>query len=196
MRQERLEKIEEYVSSNGFVTMEQIRDEFQIAMPTVRKDISELASQGLIEKVYGGAKAITKTGGHLHKFKNRESLHVAEKNTIAAKAAGLIDDGDVIYIDSGNGEFTGQVVCGIKRYGRVLSKPAARIYPDILTDAEKFPSELSCAERSISAPQSIAANVMASTAIVSMLYYLLIDGSLQSTRIAFSTRKNFMKKIA
>ncbi len=101
MRQERLEKIEEYVSSNGFVTMEQIRDEFQIAMPTVRKDISELASQGLIEKVYGGAKAITKTGGHLHKFKNRESLHVVEKNTIAAKAAGLIDDGDVIYIDSG-----------------------------------------------------------------------------------------------
>lgn len=69
MRQERLEKIEEYVSSNGFVTMEQIRDEFQIAMPTVRKDISELASQGLIEKVYGGAKAIAKTGGHLHKFK-------------------------------------------------------------------------------------------------------------------------------
>lgn len=103
---------------------------------------------------------------------------------------------NIIYIDSGNGEFTGQVVCGIKRYGRVLSKPAARIYPDILTNVEKFPSELSCAERSISAPQSIAANVMASTAIVSMLYYLLIDGSLQSTRIAFSTRKNLMKKIA
>ncbi|MDD6736039.1 MAG: hypothetical protein PUE13_07000, partial [Clostridiales bacterium] len=103
---------------------------------------------------------------------------------------------NLIYIDSGNGEFTGQVVCGAKRYGRVVSKPAARIYPDILTDTEKFPSELSCAEHSISAPQSIAANVMASAAIVSMLYYLLIEGNLQNMRVAFSARKNLMKKIA
>lgn len=103
---------------------------------------------------------------------------------------------NLIYIDSGNGEFTGQVVCGAKRYGRVVSKPAARIYPDILTDIEKFPSELSCAEHSISAPQSIAANVMASAAIVSMLYYLLIEGNLQNMRVAFSARKNLMKKIA
>ncbi len=102
----------------------------------------------------------------------------------------------IVYIDSGNGEFTGQVVCGIKRYGRVLSKPAARVYPDILTDAEKFPSELSCAERSLSAPQSIAANIMASSAIVTMLYYLLIEGNLKNTRVAFSARKNLMKKIA
>ena len=103
---------------------------------------------------------------------------------------------NLIYIDSGNGEFTGQVVCGAKRYGHVVSKPAARIYPDILKDIEKFPSELSCAEHSISAPQSIAANVMASAAIVSMLYYLLIEGNLQNMRVAFSARKNLMKKIA
>lgn len=61
-----------------------------------------------------------------------------------------------------------------------MSKPAARVYPEILTDVEKFPSELSCAERSVSAPQSIAANLFASTAIASMLYYLLIGRGVEN----------------
>ena len=103
---------------------------------------------------------------------------------------------DIIYIDSGNEEFSGQVVCGVKMSGRVISKPVARVYPDILVDTEKFPSELSCAERSVSAPQSIAANVFASTAVVSMLYYLLIEGELKTNRLAFSSRRLLMKSIA
>ena len=103
---------------------------------------------------------------------------------------------DIIYIDSGNGEFTGQVVCGVKMGGKVLSKPVAKVYPDILTDTEKFPSELSCAERSVSAPQTIAANVFASTAVASMLYYLLIEGSLENTRVAFSSRNLSLRKVA
>ena len=103
---------------------------------------------------------------------------------------------DIIYIDSGNEEFSGQVVCGVKCKGKVLSKPVARVYPDILVDTEKFPSELSCAERSVSAPQSIAANVFASTAVVSMLYYLLIEGELKTNRLAFSSRRLLMKSIA
>lgn len=102
---------------------------------------------------------------------------------------------DIIYIDSGNGEFTGQVVCGVKQSGRVISKPVAKVFKDILNDTEKFPSELSCAERSVSAPQSIAANIFASTAVATMLYYLLIEGELRTPRITFSSRKLLMKPI-
>ena len=103
---------------------------------------------------------------------------------------------DIIYIDAGNAESGGQVVCGMKSNGKVMSKPVARVYPDILEDVEKFPSELSCAERSVSAPQSIAANLFASTAISTMLYYLLIRGELKTTRVAFSAQKLLMKSIA
>lgn len=103
---------------------------------------------------------------------------------------------DVIYIDSGNGDFTGQVVCGVKMSGRVLSKPIAKVFPDILIEEDKFPSELSCAERNVSAPQTIAANIFASTAITSMLYYLLIEGNLRNNRIAFSSRRLLMKSVA
>ena len=103
---------------------------------------------------------------------------------------------DLIYIDSGNGEFTGQVVCGVKANGRVISKPVGRVYPDILQDEEKFPSELSCAERSVSAPQSIAANIFASTAVASMLYNLLCEGELVNNRLTFSSRRLSMKNVA
>ena len=100
---------------------------------------------------------------------------------------------NIIYIDSGNGEFTGQVVCGAKINGKVKSKPVARLYPDILQNTERFPSELSCAERSVIAPQSIAANVFAATAVTTMLYYLLIEGELRTTRLTFSSRRLTMK---
>jgi len=69
---------------------------------------------------------------------------------------------DLVYIDSGNGEYTGQVVCGIRRKNRSYYKPVGTLYPDILEDTDKFPSELSCAEAAISAPQSITANLIAS----------------------------------
>lgn len=105
----------------------------------------------------------------------------------------LLDN--IIYIDSGNSDFAGQVVCGAKLKGRMLSKPVAKIYPDILSDTEKFPSELSCAEQSISSPQTIAANMFAATAATSMLYYLLAEGNLKTSRVAFSARKLLMKKI-
>ncbi|MDD4200577.1 MAG: DeoR/GlpR family DNA-binding transcription regulator, partial [Eubacteriales bacterium] len=81
--------------------MEQIMEKFGIAMPTVRKDISELASQGLIEKVYGGAKAVSGKTKNMHIFKNRRGVQIEAKNEIARKAAGIIKDGDVIYLDSG-----------------------------------------------------------------------------------------------
>ena len=103
---------------------------------------------------------------------------------------------DLIYIDSGNGEYTGQMICGMKQSGKVMSLPAARVYPDILTDQEKFPSELSCAERNMSVPQSIAANLFAAMAVTSMLYYLLIEGELENSRITFSSRKLLMKPLA
>lgn len=85
--------------------------------------------------------------------------------------------GELIYIDSGNGEHTGQVVCGIRRGGRTLYRPAASVYPEMLKDTDKFPTELSCAEASLSAPQSMAANITAATIVVDILFSILAIGS-------------------
>jgi len=95
---------------------------------------------------------------------------------------------NLIYIDSGNGEFTGQVVCGIRRSGRTYYKPLGDIYPDVLNNTDKFPTELSCAEAAVSAPQSIVANIMAATAVVSYLYNILVLGNIETRSITFSSK--------
>ena len=95
---------------------------------------------------------------------------------------------NLIYIDAGNGEHTGQVVCGVRQHGRTLYKPVCSLYPDLLEDEDKFPSELSCAERAVSAPQSVTANLTAATAVVSFLYDLLIAGDLKTRYVTFSSK--------
>lgn len=95
---------------------------------------------------------------------------------------------ELIYIDSGNGEYSGQIVCGIRRSGKTFYKPVSTVYPDILEDTDKFPTELSCAEASVSAPQSIATNLMAATAVVSMVYNILALGALDVRMATFSTK--------
>lgn len=94
----------------------------------------------------------------------------------------------LIYIDSGNDEFTGQVVCGVKQNGRTTYKPVCSLYPEMLKDEDKFPSELSCAERAVSAPQSVTANLFASMAMVAFLYDLLICGELKIRYVTFSSK--------
>ena len=95
---------------------------------------------------------------------------------------------NLVYIDSGNGMYSGQVVCGVRRNGRTISKPAGSLYPEILEDTDRFPSELSCTEAAEASPQSIAANITAAASIMSFLYNILVVGSLETTSVTFSTR--------
>ena len=95
---------------------------------------------------------------------------------------------NLIYIDSGNGEDSGQVVCGIKRGGRAYYKPVGDLFPDVLEDTDKFPTQLSCAEASVSAPQSIAANIMAAAAIISYLHNILVVGKIETRSVIFSSK--------
>ena len=94
---------------------------------------------------------------------------------------------DLIYIDSGNGKHTGQVVCGIRSGGRTFYSPVGKMYPDVLRNTDKFPTELSCAEASVSAPQSITANITAATVVVDMIYNILAQGESRVRLATFST---------
>ena len=95
---------------------------------------------------------------------------------------------ELIYIDSGNGEHTGQVVCGVRSGGRTIYRPVGSVYPDVLKETDKFPTELSCAEASLSAPQSIAANITAATAVVDILYNILALGESRVRLVTFATQ--------
>ena len=95
---------------------------------------------------------------------------------------------DLIYIDSGNGEYTGQIVCGVRRAGKTFYKSVGMLYPEVNDPEDLFPTEVSCAEASVSAPQTIVANLMAATAVVTMIYNILVMGDNTVQQTTFSTR--------
>ena len=86
-------------------------------------------------------------------------------------------------------------MCGIRRKGKTYYKPVGEVYPDVLEDTDKFPTELSCAEASMSAPQSIVANIMAAAAVVSYIYNILILGSIEVRSVTFSTKTVNLKPV-
>ena len=86
-----------------------------------------------------------------------------------------------------NGEYTGQVVCGVRSGGRTYHKPVGALYPEILDGTDKFPTQLSCAEASVSAPQAITANITAACAVVDLVYNILVRGETNVQAVSFST---------
>ena len=96
---------------------------------------------------------------------------------------------ELIYIDSGNSKASGQVICGVRRSGKTFYQPVASLYPEVLEQTDKFPTELSCAEASISAPQTIAANLAAAPVVTIHIYNILAEGNNHSVgKSVFSTK--------
>lgn len=102
---------------------------------------------------------------------------------------------DLIYIDSGNGSYTGQVVCGVRKNGRTVRRPIGGVHPEMLKGIDRFPSELSCAEAAQADPQSIVANVTAATAVLTMVYNILTHGENIALQTDFSTRTIRMQTV-
>ncbi|MGI6732682.1 MAG: DeoR/GlpR family DNA-binding transcription regulator [Anaerovoracaceae bacterium] len=102
MRKVRLFDMEEFINRKGIVTMDEICNEFNIALNTARKDISELVRNGKAEKVYGGVKAVNNTPyNEFLTYERRITINREQKRKVAKKAASFVEDGDIIFLDSG-----------------------------------------------------------------------------------------------
>ena len=94
---------------------------------------------------------------------------------------------DLIYIDSGNGMHTGRSSAASAAAGARSTAPSERRSRRFCRTQTNSPTELSCAEASVSAPQSIAANITAATAVVDMIYNILTVGETRVRQITFAT---------
>ena len=100
MRNIRLDEMESMVIKKGVITLKQLSDIFDISLNTVRSDIDSIVQRGRIKKVYGGVRSVVSESGLLdYRIREDKSIHL--KQEICKKAAALIDDGDIIFIDSG-----------------------------------------------------------------------------------------------
>lgn len=99
MKVVRLDEMEQYVLHHGTVSMTGLCDHFQVSMNTVRRDIVRLLERGTVEKVYGGVSA--RRSEQLTSFDTRAIARSQSKERVAEKAASFIEDGDIIFVDSG-----------------------------------------------------------------------------------------------
>ncbi|MFS0906534.1 DeoR/GlpR family DNA-binding transcription regulator [Priestia aryabhattai] len=94
----RIQQIQEYVFEHQSVSLDELVTVFGVSKTTVRRDIQRLINDGIIKKVYGG---VAINHAELKSFNERKTRNQFQKHLIAKTAANYVENGDVIFIDSG-----------------------------------------------------------------------------------------------
>ncbi len=102
MRSQRINEIYEYVFERKTVTIDKLCEKFAISKSTLRRDLEELVGRGLLKKTYGGVMSAEVQRIQTPAYSERHIVNAESKRRIAERAAALVDDGDVIFIDSGS----------------------------------------------------------------------------------------------
>ena len=99
MKENRRKHMGELIARRRSMTMQELCDQFQVSMNTIRADVAYLVETGAVQKVYGGVQAVDQKQAPL--FASRVLQHTLQKQRIAARACQLIEDGDIIFVDAG-----------------------------------------------------------------------------------------------
>ncbi|OXI34023.1 DeoR family transcriptional regulator [Burkholderia sp. AU16741] len=83
---------------DGQVLAAELSVQFGVSEDTVRRDLRELAAEGLLQRVHGGALPASPA---VAPFAQREALETTEKRRIARRAAQMIAPGQVAIVDGG-----------------------------------------------------------------------------------------------
>jgi DeoR/GlpR family transcriptional regulator of sugar metabolism len=102
-KEQRFNYILEKLDQQKMVEFNALSIELKISEDTVRRDIDELAKNGLLSKVRGGA--IPRSENPLT-FKDRIGYLSKDKEVIALKALRLIKNGQTIFLDGGTSIYT------------------------------------------------------------------------------------------
>ncbi|MBQ4651266.1 MAG: DeoR/GlpR transcriptional regulator [Oscillospiraceae bacterium] len=99
MREKRLKEIEDYIRKNGSVSLDDLCREFDVSKNTIRRDVAEIVERSDIRKIYGGVSA--QRNVIPPPFAERSAVNQDIKESLGRKAAQFVNDGDIIYVDSG-----------------------------------------------------------------------------------------------
>ncbi len=95
---ERHAAIVELLRQRGRVVANELSADLGVSSDTIRRDLRELDELGLVRRVHGGALPRTGDGAP---FAARAGRAPEAKASIARRAAGLIEDGQVVILDGG-----------------------------------------------------------------------------------------------
>ena len=100
-KNQRQDEIIRLVDRVGTVTVAEIVESMKVSDMTVRRDLIELESKGLLTRVHGGAKSNQYLKYREVPHEEKLYQNIEAKRTVAKKAVELIEDGDTIFLGPG-----------------------------------------------------------------------------------------------
>ena len=97
---ERQRRLLAWIEQRERVSVPEIIDRFAVSPATARRDLEALAGEGKVQRVHGGAIAVRRAPPEPPVLQ-RALEQADEKKRIAVAAAGLIADGETIFLSSG-----------------------------------------------------------------------------------------------
>jgi DeoR family transcriptional regulator of aga operon len=93
------------VQSRGEVRVEELAESLGVSAPTIRRDLSSLESQGLLQRTHGGAAVVRpvhyEAFAYDSSYLEQEGRHAEEKRRIGLAGADLVGDGETIGLTAG-----------------------------------------------------------------------------------------------
>ena len=99
LKEERYEKILELLEGEQYLSAQALSQRLFVSLPTIRRDLSELQMRKQIIRSHGGAKK-THSENIVAPLDFRKTVNAVEKRSLCCKAAELVRDNDVIFIDA------------------------------------------------------------------------------------------------
>ena len=98
LNQQRKQFLIQQLQIHGQVIAKQIAQELEVSEDTIRRDLRELAKEGLLQRVHGGALPISPA---LSSFQVRQQIAIDDKQQLAQAAIELMQTGQIVFLDGG-----------------------------------------------------------------------------------------------
>lgn len=95
---DREQEILRAIRKTGSVTVRELSEALFTSESTIRRVLADLEAKGIIRRMYGGAE-LAENHVHAAPFRDRARQNVAAKQEIAQKAASLVQDGSIVFLD-------------------------------------------------------------------------------------------------
>lgn len=100
MKIQRKDEIIRLLTEHRMVKANELAEQFQVSMETIRRDLADLEKEGIARRIHGGA-TLNTTYSMEPEYSDREMKNFEEKLRIGKKAVELVEDGDTIILDIG-----------------------------------------------------------------------------------------------
>ena len=117
---------------DGQVVAKRVAEDFSLSEDTIRRDLREMAAEGLLKRVHGGALPLSPD---LPDFSARRAVASDAKQRLGTLAAGMVKAGQLIFLDGGT--TTAEIA---RRLPRDIAFTVATHSPTIAAELEHHPT--------------------------------------------------------